>query len=109
MRFSPTEYHVQMLPEGGSAKSSEFKRSLNLYKFVLLYHDKIQNDMVSRGGENIQSLSELLSNGKMDDAHIISGRILQKSDDLRSDNAYSFIDKLNALLESDSHLKEYRM
>lgn len=108
-RFSPTEYHIQMLEAGKDAKSASFKRSLNLYRFVLLYHEKIQNDMIAKNGENLSALTELLSNGKESDSKVISNEIVANRDYLQSNSAYKFIDRLNEVLSRDEHLKEYRM
>jgi len=36
MKFSPDEYHVQMMKKGKSPGSAEFERSMRLYRYALM-------------------------------------------------------------------------
>jgi hypothetical protein len=58
MKFSPTDYHVQMLAEGASARASAFRDAAAFYAFALVNHRNVQKDLVRGGGEHLSSLAE---------------------------------------------------
>ncbi len=64
MKFSPTDYHVQMLKEGQAAGSPEFRRAAAIYGFALANYRNVQKDLARGGGEHLGTLAALLGGGE---------------------------------------------
>jgi hypothetical protein len=57
MRFSPVDYHVQMLGAGKSAASPAFRREVALWSFALASHRALQRDLARGGGEDLDAFA----------------------------------------------------
>jgi hypothetical protein len=63
LKFSPTDYHVQMLQQGQAATSPEFRRATGVYRFALVNHRAIQKDLARGGGESLRAYASAVSGG----------------------------------------------
>ena len=110
MRFSPNEYHVQMLKIGEKADSAEYERSIRLYRYALVNFEHVQRDIVSGGGEYLTSLSKALSGERRDVQAMITAQVLQNSSELvSSSDAHEFVRRLNNVLSDQPELRDYRI
>lgn len=110
MRFSPTEYHVQMLKNGKSADSTEFERSLQLYRYALTNYRNIQMDISRGGGEYLDSLASALSGTQSGADAVIKEQALRNAPALLgATDAHDFIHRLNGMLASQPELNIYQM
>src|SRR5258708_36772080 len=57
MKFSPDEYHVQMLKKGESPGSAGFERSNRLYRYALMNYRKGQLAIIHGGVEYLESFA----------------------------------------------------
>lgn len=71
MKFSPVDYHVQMLAKGQSVQSTQFQRSAALYRFALTNFQGLRTDLARGGGEYLTAFTSLLGNGDRDAARRI--------------------------------------
>lgn len=63
VRFSPTEYHLQMLPAGVDQGATTSLRRLERHRFALANHRELRRDMARGGGEYLAAYAGLLSGG----------------------------------------------
>jgi hypothetical protein len=63
LKFSPTDYHVQMLQQGQAATSPEFRRATGVYRCALVNHRAIQKDLARGGGESLRAFAAAVSGG----------------------------------------------
>ena len=110
MKFSPNEYHVQMLKKGESTSSPEFERSKHLYRYALLNYRKVQQDIIHGGGEYLESLASALSGTRRETDSVITEEALRNAPVLlTASGAHDFIHRLNEMLASHPSLRVYRM
>jgi hypothetical protein len=108
MRFSPTEYHVQMLKKAEKADSAEFERSKKLYRYALMNYRHLQMDIARGGGEYLASFAIALSGQQ--GADIIMEQTLRTAPVLLdATSAHDFIHRFNAMLASHPRLRVFRM
>jgi hypothetical protein len=112
LRFSPTDYHVQMLTEGQSASSEEFQRVTGVYRFALVNFREVQKDLARGGGERLRSLASAVCGGDGDpsavqavyDASLRSAPFL-----LGAATAPEFVQRVGRMLEQSAELGAYRI
>lgn len=110
MRYSPTDYHVQMLRTGHKDKSAEYQRSLNLYRYALTNYRNVQIDISHGGGEYLDTLSAALSGSQGHADEAITKLALHNAPALLdAANAEDFIRRLNNLLGSQPELRTYEI
>jgi hypothetical protein len=109
-KFSPTEYHVQMLSRAKSASSVEFKRSKNLYRYALTNYHHLQRDIARGGGEYLTSFASALSGQQGDADTVITEQALRNAPVLlEASSAHDFVHRFNDMLAGDPALRVYRM
>lgn len=110
MKFSPTEYHVQMLQTGKSASSVDFERSKSLYRYALMNYHNVQRDISRGGGEYLASFASALSGRQGGADSAITERALRNAPVLlEASGAHDFIHRFNDMLASHPSLRVYRM
>jgi hypothetical protein len=110
MKFSPNEYHMQMLKKGESPGSAAFERSKRIYRFALMNYRNVQLD-ISRGeGEYLASLAPMLSGTRGEVDSVITEKALRNSPALlEAFDAHDFIHRFNDMLASYPSLRIYQM
>ncbi|TMG77232.1 MAG: hypothetical protein E6H75_06735 [Betaproteobacteria bacterium] len=110
MKFSPDEYHVQMLKKGGKPGSAEFERSKRLYRYALMNYRKVQLDIVHGGGEYLESLASALSGTRGGADSVITEQALRNAPVLlEASGAHDFIRRFNDMLAGHPSLRVYQM
>lgn len=112
MRFSPTDYHVQMLKEGHSATSAEFRRVTGLYRYALVNFRAVQKDLARGGGESLRSFAAAVCGGgeaspavrAVYDESLRSAPLL-----LGAATAPEFVERVGRMLEERAELAAYRI
>jgi sarcosine oxidase gamma subunit len=79
MKFSPRDYHVQMLQVGQSATSAEFRRVTDLYRFALVNFRSVQKDLARGGGEHLAAFATAVSGGDARGAAVVSAEALRNA------------------------------
>jgi len=109
LKFSPRDYHVQMLPAGGSAQSAEFRRSVDLQGFALTNYLVIQKDIARGGGENLATLAALTA-GDETGARLITEASLRSAPALLgASSAHAFVERFNRMLAGSPSLAGYQL
>ena len=110
MKFSPDEYHVQMLKKGGNPGSAEFERSKRLYRYALMNYRKVQLDIIHGGGEYLESLASALSGTQGGADSVITEQAVRNAPVLlEASGAHDFIRRFNDMLASHPNLRVYQM
>lgn len=110
MRFSPNEYHIQMLKKGDNPDSAANVRSKRLYQLALVNYQNILRDISYGGGEYLSSFAFSLSDNSSNiDFLIINDAIHNAPELLMARNAHDFIHRFNNMLARDSNLMTYQM
>jgi hypothetical protein len=95
MRFSPTEYHVQMLEAGLDPRAA--MRSADMVRFALVNFRRLQNDIARGGGEYLETYAAMAG----DEA---TARLLERRRMLvTSTRAPAFVEQLLRATPSASH------
>lgn len=98
IKYSPTEYHVQMLEDGKQADSHEFQRKKRIYQFALLNYVNIKIDIIKGGGEYLSALTSMYVSSEMTKGRILIRKALKCSDYLvETNSAYGLVLKYNEL------------
>jgi len=109
-KFSPTEYHVQMLKRGKSASSVEFQRSKDLYHYALTNYHNLQRDIARGGGEYLASFASALSGRQGEADTIITEQALRNALVLlEASSAHDFVHRFNVMLAGDPGLRAYQI
>ena len=110
MKFSPDEYHVQMLRKGESPGSAGSERSKRLYRYALMNYRKVQLDIIHGGGEYLESLASALSGTRGGADSVITERALRNAPVLlEASGAHDLIHRFNDVLAGHPSLRAYRM
>jgi len=110
MKFSPNEYHVQMLKKGASAGSTEFERSKRLYRYALMNYRNLQRDIIHGGGEYLVSFASALSGARGRTDSVITEQALRNAPVLlEASGAHDFIHRFNDMLANHPSLRVYQM
>lgn len=106
MKFSPTEYHVQMRKHG----VADAERSLRLYRYALVNYRNVQMDISRGGGEYLDSLASALSGAQGPaDAAITEQALRNAPALLGTTDAHEFVRRLNGVLASQPELSAYQI
>lgn len=110
MKFSPVAYHLQMLPDGQSADSPSFQRTLESVRFGLYNHGRIEEDLARGGGEYLSTFAFVVSGGDRAASQRIVERSLRNADTLLAARTPpSFVARFDGMLDSDPELRPYRL
>ena len=106
MKFSPRDYHVQMLAEGRSVRSKEYQRDLELYRFALGNSARLQKDIARGGGEALRAFAWLIAAGDGVRARLICDRSFENAEELAgAGEAQPFVHRFNRMLAIDPVLR----
>jgi hypothetical protein len=109
MKFSPREYHVQMVEAGSSATSPEFRRSLDLYRFALTNYRDLQRDIARGGGDYLAAFAWLLCAGDASASRLLVERSASRRSLASSSSAHRFVDEFDRMLADSPELRGYRL
>lgn len=110
MRFSPRDYHVQMLPAGRSAGAPGFRRSLERRMFALMSFRALQKDLAQGGGESLAAFASMLGGGDAAAARRFTRAAVAAAPALVSaGTAPEFVERVDGLLAADPALRALRM
>jgi hypothetical protein len=108
MKFSPTEYHVQMRKKGEG--SAEFERSKRLWRYALVNYRNVQLGILHGGGEYLESLASALSGTRGGADAVIREQALRNAPVLlEASGAHDFVHRLNDVLAGQPSLHGYRI
>lgn len=110
IKFSPTDYHVQMLAKGETTDSPRFRRSTALYRYALASYLGVQKDLARGGGEHLSAFASLLGDGDPE------GTVLARQASLRNasllldaGSAHDFVERAERVVAEDESLRRSRM
>ncbi len=110
LKFSPTEYHVQMLKVGQAATAAEFRRVTAVYRYALVNYREIQKDLARGGGERLASLAAVVSAGDAASAAAVRDASLRSAPLLvGAATAEEFVERMGAVLAGSPDLAAYRL
>ncbi len=110
IRLSPTEYRVQMLKQGASAASDEFRRSVALVRFALANWRNVQKDVARGGGEHLSALASALCGDESAAAFAVSYESVRNAPLLlAASTGYDFLEQLDRMLAGNPALRSYRL
>lgn len=110
MKFSPKDYHVQMLPVGQSATSAEFRRVTGVYRFALVNFRSVQKDLARGGGEHLAAFAAAVSGGDTRGAAVVSVESLRNAPLLLgAATAPEFLARVGELLAASPELAAYTL
>jgi hypothetical protein len=110
MKFSPRDYHVQMLEAGHSASSPEFQRSLQLYRFALTNHRKLRTDIARGGGDYLTAFAWSICGGDRGAARLVVEESVHRAPLLVSASGpHGFIVEFDRMLAESDALRGYRL
>ena len=108
IKYTPTEYHIEMEPEK-TGDHKLFRQRVASMRFTAHNFSDIQRDMASGEGEFLEGLE---ASFKIPPAHHGAfGIILQENTErlISSDNGLEFWNQLNQLIKDDPRLKNYHL
>ncbi len=106
MKYSPTEYHVQMLPAGTTPESQSFQRSVRGTAFALANYRDVQREVVRGGGEHLHALATIV--GDADDATtrlVESASVRHARELVQGRTAEDFLSRFDAVLAATPELR----
>lgn len=112
LKFSPTDYHVQMLREGQAATSEEFRRVTGLYRYALVSFRAVQKDLARGGGESLRSFAAAVCGGDADPAAVraVYEESLRSAPSLLgAATAPEFMERVGRMLRGSAELAAYRI
>ncbi len=110
MKFSPRDYHVQMLPEGKNPASSEARRSADLVRFALVNFRSLQKDIARGGGEHLATLATMVGDEDPSLAPLVQAAALRGAPALvAAPSPHAFLERFDGLLVESPALRDHRM
>jgi hypothetical protein len=110
MKFSPTDYHVQMLQQGQAATSPEFRRATGVYRCALVNHRAIQKDLARGGGESLRAFAAAVSGGDARAAEEIYGEALRNAALLAGAvTGQELVERTGGMLAASEPLRAFRL
>jgi hypothetical protein len=109
MKFSPREYHVQMIEAGLSATSPEFRRSLDLYRFALTNYRDLQRDIARGGGDYLVAFAWLLCAGDAGAGRLVMEQSVSRPALASTSSAHRFVHEFDSMLADNPALRGYRL
>jgi hypothetical protein len=109
MKFDPTGYHVQMLPEGAKTDAG-FERALRAWGVALATWRSVQKDLARGGGEHLAALAHELGDGDPAAAARIEEAALRGREALVSaPSAHAFVARLDDALSASPDVVAHRV
>lgn len=106
LKFSPTDYHVQMLPEGAAASDPAARRSIDLWGFALVNSRGLQRDVAAGGGERLAALAALAAPDDAEGARRVEAAAVRAAPALlAADGPHAFATRLDDALRGDPALR----
>lgn len=109
MKFSPREYHVQMLPAGESAAAPAARRSAELHRFALNGFRELQKDLARGGGESLTTFAAMVGGDGATARRVMEVSLRGAPGLLAAPTAPAFVRRLDALLAETPDLAACRM
>ncbi len=110
MKFSPTEYHVQMVPAGKTVEVPTVSRSLTATRFALMNFRGLRRDLARGGGEYLSAFATLVGDGDGDVARAIEAASLRSGGYLAvSPDGETLLQRVNVVLAKSPALDAYRL
>jgi len=110
MKFSPRDYHVQMLEKSDNANSQAFRRSLELYRFALVNYARLQEDIARGGGSHLDTFAWLAGNGDAGAARLVCATAIERAPALvPARTAHELVRALDRMLADEPRLRAYRL
>jgi hypothetical protein len=100
VRFSPTAYHLQMVPAGNDPGATSSLRRLERHRFALANHRELQRDLARGGGDHLTAYTSLLASGdEVTSRRLASAACRATPGLLAMASAPAFAERLDRLLE----------
>ena len=110
MKFSPRDYHVQMLEKSDTANSRAFRRSLEIYRFALANHARLQEDIVRGGGSHLRTFAWLVCDGDEAPARLVAAATIRRAGAIvLAPTPHQFVREVDRMLAEDAALNTYRV
>jgi hypothetical protein len=110
MKFSPTAYHVQMLPQGQGADDPRNRRSLEAVRFGLFNRNRLQQDLARGGGRYLTSFAAVVAPDDAAAQRMILELSLRNAEALiDAPTPPAFVARFDDLLGDDAQLSRYRI
>ena len=110
MKFSPKDYHVQMLKDGHKASAPDFQRVTGVYRYVLMNHRGLQKDLARGGGEHLLAFAAAVCGGDAAGIVAVADASLRNAPALvRAETPHELIDRIGRMLEESAELHAYRI
>ena len=106
MRFSPKEYHVQMLEAGKDARSSAFRRSAALHEYALANCRGLQAELARGGGERLDTFAAMVG-GAQEAPQVAAATVRDAPALVAATTPHAFVRELNRVLGEDPALRGY--
>jgi hypothetical protein len=110
LKFSPTDYHVQMLKQGETATSEEFRRVTAAYRYALVSFRSVQKDLARGGGADLAAFAAVVAGGDEHAAAAVSRASLGSAGVLLgAATAHEFVERVKDVLAAREELRAYRL
>jgi hypothetical protein len=102
VRFSPTEYHLQMVRAGADPGSPASLRRLERHRFALANHRELRRDLARGGGEHLSAYAALLAGDDEDGTRRLVAAACRAAPALLAEaQAPGFVARLDQLLQEN--------
>ena len=110
MKFSPRDYHVQMVEPEPAPSQAELQRTLGLYRFALTNYRDLQKDIARGSGDHLVTFAWLISAGGADPAHRVVDEAVSHGPVLvGASTAHAFVREFDRMLGANPALRAYRL
>ncbi|ACG74246.1 conserved hypothetical protein [Anaeromyxobacter sp. K] len=109
MKFSPREYHVQMVPEGQAADAPAARRSAELHRFALNGFRDLQKDLARGGGESLSTFAAMVGGDDATARRVVEASVRGAPGLLAAPTAPVFVHRFDALLAASPELAGCRL
>jgi hypothetical protein len=110
MKFSPREYHVQMVEAEPASSQAELQRTLDLYRFALTNYRDLQKDIARGGGDHLVAFAWLISAGERDpDNRVVDEAVSHGPSLVSAATAHAFVHEFDRMLADSPALRAYRL
>jgi hypothetical protein len=108
MRFSPVDYHIEMVQAG--PQTADQLRSTEGVRFALFNHRRLQDDLARGGGEHLEAFALLVGGGDEALARQVAAASLAAAPALVAvPTAPAFVQRFNAVLDEEPALRALRL
>ncbi len=110
MKFSPTEYHVDLKESRKRADAPDFERSKFLYGYALRNYRNLQLDIARGQGEYLSAFISAVSNREDSVGTAMTRQTLHHTAALLdAPTAHDFVRRFNTVLADDPRLRGYQL